>query len=577
MTKIGLLTLVTFLPLIGSILMAFMPATQVKQIRGLALAFAVGTFVVSLAMLSQFKGGTYHFQMIDFAPWIPSLGLNYKLGVDGISIWLVVLTTFLMIIATWFSFYVNTRVKQYMIFMLMLETAMLGVFLSLDMILFYAFFEASLIPMFFLINIWGGERRSYASVKFFLYTFAGSIFMLLGILAMHQIYAGQFGQGTFDIIKIQSGIASGQFWSNAMQAQALIFWSFAVAFMVKCPMFPFHTWLPDAHVEAPTAGSVILAGVLLKMGTYGFLRFCLPMFPDVVRDQVIWIMLLAVIGIIYGAVVAAVQPDVKKLVAYSSVAHMGFVMLGLFSLQHDGMMGGAVQQLNHGISTGALFLLIGLIYERRHTRQFKDFGGLKAQMPIFATLFLIVMLSSVGLPGTNGFVGEFLAMLGAFQTAMSGQFGLNVGFAVVAGFGVVLAAVYLLVMFMKMFYGENSNPENQRLKDLKPWEIAMCGLLVVFVFWGGVMPNTFLKPMEASINAVRHMALNPEGKRPSYGDLSMEINAKGDLVSVMPREEGSDLSQYEENGVIAPANLYFDISDNALNGAVASATTKEAH
>lgn len=577
MTKIGLLTLVTFLPLIGSILMAFMPATQVKQIRGLALAFAVGTFVVSLAMLSQFKGGTYHFQMIDFAPWIPSLGLNYKLGVDGISIWLVVLTTFLMIIATWFSFYVNTRVKQYMIFMLMLETAMLGVFLSLDMILFYAFFEASLIPMFFLINIWGGERRSYASVKFFLYTFAGSIFMLLGILAMHQIYAGQFGQGTFDIIKIQSGIASGQFWSNAMQAQALIFWSFAVAFMVKCPMFPFHTWLPDAHVEAPTAGSVILAGVLLKMGTYGFLRFCLPMFPDVVRDQVIWIMLLAVIGIIYGAVVAAVQPDVKKLVAYSSVAHMGFVMLGLFSLQHDGMMGGAVQQLNHGISTGALFLLIGLIYERRHTRQFKDFGGLKAQMPIFATLFLIVMLSSVGLPGTNGFVGEFLAMLGAFQTAMSGQFGLNVGFAVVAGFGVVLAAVYLLVMFMKMFYGENSNPDNQRLKDLKPWEIAMCGLLVVFVFWGGVMPNTFLKPMEASINAVRHMALNPEGKRPSYGDLSMEINAKGDLVSVMPREEGSDLSQYEENGVIAPANLYFDISDNALNGAVASATTKEAH
>ncbi len=577
MTKIGLLTLVTFLPLIGSILMAFMPATQVKQIRGLALAFAVGTFVVSLAMLSQFKGGTYHFQMIDFAPWIPSLGLNYKLGVDGISIWLVVLTTFLMIIATWFSFYVNTRVKQYMIFMLMLETAMLGVFLSLDMILFYAFFEASLIPMFFLINIWGGERRSYASVKFFLYTFAGSIFMLLGILAMHQIYAGQFGQGTFDIIKIQSGIASGQFWSNAMQAQALIFWSFAVAFMVKCPMFPFHTWLPDAHVEAPTAGSVILAGVLLKMGTYGFLRFCLPMFPDVVRDQVIWIMLLAVIGIIYGAVVAAVQPDVKKLVAYSSVAHMGFVMLGLFSLQHDGMMGGAVQQLNHGISTGALFLLIGLIYERRHTRQFKDFGGLKAQMPIFATLFLIVMLSSVGLPGTNGFVGEFLAMLGAFQTAMSGQFGLNVGFAVVAGFGVVLAAVYLLVMFMKMFYGENTNPENQRLKDLKPWEIAMCGLLVVFVFWGGVMPNTFLKPMEASINAVRHMALNPEGKRPSYGDLSMEINAKGDLVSVMPREQGSDLSQYEENGVIAPANLYFDISDNALNGAVASATTKEAH
>lgn len=543
-TGFGLLSLTIFAPFIGALILMFMPEKDVKNIRYAALAFSVVSFVLSLLVLSRFQAGTYHFQMIELVKWIPSLGLNYKVGVDGISIWLIVMTTFLMVISTIFSFYVDKRVKQYMIFMLMLETAMLGVFLSLDMILFYTFFEASLVPMYFLINIWGGARRQYAAAKFFIYTFAGSIFMLIGIITMHQIYArATGGAGTFDFIAIQNQVANGKFWAVAMQAQPLIFWSFAIAFMVKCPMFPFHTWLPDAHVEAPTAGSVILAGVLLKMGTYGFLRFCLPLFPDAVKTQLIWIMGLAVFGIIYGAIVAAVQPDVKKLVAYSSVAHMGFVIIGIFSLTHEGMMGGAMQQLNHGISTGALFLLVGIIYERRHTRMFKDYGGLKAQMPIYSAIFLIVMLSSVGLPGTNGFIGEFLAMMGAFEASFNGMFGLNVSYAVLAGVGVVLAAVYLLWMFQKMFYGPNANPENQRLKDIKPWEIAMCAPLVVLVFWGGFAPNTFLKPMEKSIAATQMMALKPPGQRPAWSDDSLEIGPNGDLM--------------RDTVVVAPADLHF--------------------
>lgn len=552
----GLLSLVVFLPLIGAILLAFVPEEFLKELRWGALLTSIATFAVSLGIFSKFNGSTYHFQMVEFISWMPNLGIHYKIGIDGISIWLVMLTTLLSVISIAFSFYVNKRVKTYMIFMLLLETTMLGVFVALDMILFYAFFEASLIPMFFLINIWGGERRSYAAVKFFIYTFSASIFMLVGIIALSQIYKSVTGVQSFDITAIQSLIASGRFWAGvAVSTQILLFWSFALAFMVKTPMFPFHTWLPDAHVEAPTAGSVILAGVLLKMGTYGFLRFCLPLFPEVVRDQVVVIMILAVVGIIYGAVVAAVQPDVKKLVAYSSVAHMGFIMLGIFSLTHTGIVGGAMQQLNHGISTGALFLLIGLIYERRHTRMFKDFGGLKAQMPIFAWAFLIIMLSSVGLPGTNGFIGEFLAMLGAFEAAFAGAFGLNLIYSVIAGAGVILAAVYLLIMYMKMFYGPNDNPENQRLRDLKPWEIAMVSVFVVFVFWGGFFPNTFLKPMESSLHAARLMALNPPGERPDWQNRRLDIDPKGNLVEVS-RPEGS-LEPGTVARVVSDGKLHF--------------------
>jgi NADH-quinone oxidoreductase subunit M len=542
----GLLSLIVFLPMIGALLLMFLPQDQAKTIRYLALGVSVLTFIVSLGLINQFHGESFHFQLQEFIPWSGRLGIHYRLGVDGISYWLILLTTFLTAISVWFSFYVDKRVKLYFICLLILETAMLGVFVSLDMILFYTFFEASLVPMWLLIGIWGGERRTYAGYKFFIYTFAGSIFMLVGIIYLANLLAQtNGGHLSFNIIDIQAAVANGTLWAKAITLQPWIFWSFAIAFLVKCPAFPFHTWLPDAHVEAPTAGSVILAGVLLKMGTYGFLRFCLPLFPDVIGAQVPIIMTLAVIGIIYGAIVAAVQPDWKKLVAYSSVAHMGFVLLGIFSLTHTGLMGGSMQQLNHGISTGALFLMIGLVYERRHTRMFKNFGGLKAQMPIYSAIFLIIMLSSVGLPGTNGFIGEFMAMLGAFESAYAGAFGLNMAYAVVAGFGVVLAAVYLLYMFQQVFYGKNDNPDNQRLKDIKPWEIAMCSLLLVFVFWGGLYPNTFLKPMEASIGAARMMAINPMGLRPSWKDDSHEIDAEMNLVA---------------NGkVIAPANLHYPL------------------
>ncbi|MBI3721299.1 MAG: NADH-quinone oxidoreductase subunit M, partial [Fimbriimonas ginsengisoli] len=523
---------------VGALLVALIPKAQVAAIRYAALIASVATFGLSVVLLHGFSSSTFHFQWVEFVPWIARAGIHYRVGVDGFSIWLVLLTTFLSFISVWFSFYIKDRVKEYMLFMLALETAMLGVFVSLDMIVFYTFFEFSLIPMYFLIAIWGGNRRAYASLKFFLFTFAGSIFMLLGMIVLFVLNWRLTGTPSFSILDIQSAVASGKLWAGSPHLEPWVFWAFAVAFLVKCPAFPFHTWLPDAHVEAPTAGSVILAGVLLKMGTYGFLRFCLPLFPDTLPSQVPILMLLAVIGIIYGAVVAAVQPDLKKLVAYSSVAHMGFVMLGIFSLNHAGILGGSFQQLSHGVSTGALFLLVGLIYERRHTREFKDFGGLKAQMPIFAAIFLIIMLSSAGLPGTNGFVGEFLALLGAAETCFNRLYGLDPAFVVIAGGGVILAAVYLLYMFQQVFYGPNTNPDNKRLKDLKPWEVVMAGSLVVLVFWGGLFPNTFIGPMEASATATRLMATLPAGQRPVWSDPSQEVSAAGNQSQLVSLGDG---------------------------------------
>lgn len=558
-TGFGILSLVVFLPLLGAIALMFFPAAQTKAIKYAALAVSVLTFIASLFILSGFRYETFHFQKVEFVRWIDQLGIHYRMGVDGISLWLILLTTLLSVISIWFSFYVDKRVKNYFVFLLILETAMLGVFTSLDMMLFYSFFEASLIPMAMLIWIWGGERRNYAAIKFFIYTFAGSIFMLIGMIYMAWRYSQITGHYSFSIIDIQQQVANGQLWAGAVQAQPLIFWAFAVAFMVKCPAFPFHTWLPDAHTEAPTAGSVILAGVLLKMGTYGFLRFVLPFFPDVIGTMVPYIMGLAVVGIIYGAIVSAVQPDWKKLIAYSSVAHMGFILLGIFSLTHEGLMGGSMQQLNHGVSTGALFLLVGLVYERRHTRLFKEFGGIKAQMPIYAAIFLIIMLSSVGLPGLNGFVGEFLAMLGTFKACAAGFNGLNYWYIALASSGVILAAVYLLYMFQRVFYGKNDNPENKRMKDIKPWEIAMSGVLVVFAIWGGLFPNTFLKPMEASLGAVRLMAINPAFERPVWADSSQDIDSRMRLVS---------------NGqVVSPAKLYFNLKGEPADEAGAQVAT----
>jgi len=572
-TGLGILSLLMALPLLGAIAIALIPEEFSKAIKGAALGFSALTFLVSLSVLFRFQSATYHFQMVEYVPWIDKLGVHYRVGIDGISIWLVVLTTFLNVIAVWFSYYVSKRIKTYFVMTMLLLTAMLGVFLSLDLILFYTFFEASLIPMAVMIWIWGGAKRNYAALKFFIYTFAASIFMLVGMIVLAKLNADVSGAWTFDISAIQGNVANGKLWAAADPwLQPMLFWAFAIAFMVKCPMFPFHTWLPDAHTEAPTAGSVILAGVLLKMGTFGFLRFCLPLFPEETIKNAPFIMGLAVVGIIYGAIVAAVQPDVKKLVAYSSVAHMGFIMLGIFSLTHTGMLGGAYQQLNHGVSTGALFLMIGLLYERIHTRMFKDMGGLKAQMPIFAALFLIVMLSSVGLPGLNGFVGEFLALQGTWEAALVGENGLTLAIPVVASIGVILAAVYLLWMFQKVFYGK-LNPALARLKDLKPWEIAMVSSLVVLMVWGGLYPNTFMKPMEKALNATRLMVLNDPGQRPAWNDSSLEVEENGDLVRVAPRPINGDFSNYTVLGTVASTDFHFVIEPEP----VASVSGSEGH
>lgn len=547
-SQIGLITYTLMVPLLGALFLMCVPQQYEKAIKVFGFAFSAVAFLMSLAVLRQFSGGTYHFQMVEMVPWIPSLGINYKVGIDGISIWLFVLTTLLTSLSLLFSFYVSKRVKTYFIMILLLEAAMLGVFVAMDLILFYAFFEFTLIPMAIMVYIWGGENRTYAAIKFFIYTFAASIFLLLGMIVVAKRAEMVTGQMTFDLVALQNLVASGQLWGNELGLQILIFWAFTVAFLVKCPSFPFHTWLPDAHTEAPTAGSMILAGVLLKMGTYGLLRMSLPLFPEAAQVATPVIMVLAVIGIIYGALVAAVQTDIKKLVAYSSVAHMGFVLYGIFSLNHTGMMGGAYQQLSHGISTGGLFLLIGLLYERIHTRNFSDMGGLKQQMPLFSALFLIIMLSSIGLPGLNGFVGEFMALLGGFQSAYAGAFGLNIVLALVAGFGVVVGAVYLLLMFMKTFYGP-INPNLTRLKDLKPWEVGLVGVFVLFAFWGGLYPNTFLQPMDRAVNATRMMVVNPPGLRPTWSDTNLEIDAKGALVRVQFRRADGSI---DENGPVEP-------------------------
>ncbi len=557
-TGLGILSLLLAVPVLGAIFLMFIPETFERAIKGASMVFSLVALGVAATVLSQFDGRSFHFQMMEAVPFLPSIGVQWKVGVDGISIWLVVLTTFLTVVANWFSYYIKTRVKTYFVLLQFLQMAMLGVFVSLDLILFYAFFEASLVPMALLVYIWGGSDRAYAARKFFIYTFGASIFMLIGMIALAMQMQKVTGAMTFDLVAIQAQVANGALWANAMQMQTVVFWTFAVAMMVKCPMFPFHTWLPDAHTEAPTAGSVILAGVLLKMGTFGFLRFCLPLFPEAMQNAVPILMTLCVIGIVYGAIVATMQDDVKKLVAYSSVAHMGFVMLGIVSLSSNGLLGGAYQQLNHGISTGALFLLIGLLYERIHTRKFADMGGLKAQMPIFAALFLIVMFSSVGLPGTNGFIGEFLAMMGAFQAGMAGAFGLNIWLPVIAGTGVVFAAVYLLKMFMQVFYGPITNPDLLRLKDIKTHEIVLVGMFIVLIFWGGIYPNTFMKPMESSLGAARMMAVNPQGMRPSWSEPLHEIDQDGNLVQVLPRAEGVALGEYTVQQQIAPANHHFE-------------------
>jgi NADH-quinone oxidoreductase subunit M len=483
--QLPLLSILVFFPLLGIVPLVLLDPKKDKVLKGTALGISLVQFVFSLALWFGFKSGTAAMQFVERRDWLPQYGISYYVGVDGFSLLLILLTTFLTpicVLATWED--IQFRVKEFMICLLALMAGMIGVFVALDLFLFYVFWEVMLIPMYLLIGVWGAPaRRVYAAIKFFLFTMFGSLLMLVAILVLYFYNGKVTGTYTFDLLKMY-GLAIPfhmQFW---------MFLAFGLAFAIKVPMFPFHTWLPDAHTEAPTVGSVILAAVLLKMGTYGFLRFNMPLFPQAAYYFVPLFSILALIGIIYGALVSMMQNDLKRLVAFSSVSHLGFVMLGLFTFTMAGVQGGIIQMINHGLSTGALFLIVGVIYERRHTRMIADFGGLSTPMPVYATIFMIVALSSIGLPGLNGFVGEFLILLGTFKV--------NKLYATLGATGVILAACYMLWMFQRVMFGECTNPKNQVLKDLSWREVAIFAPLILFIVWIGVYPHTFLNKTEAT-------------------------------------------------------------------------------
>jgi NADH-quinone oxidoreductase subunit M len=505
-----LLTILILLPVIGAgttVIYSLTPGARESHHRWIALGFTTVSFLVSLILIQGSGGGLAAFRFAENYSWVSAIGARYHLGVDGISLWLVLLTTLLMpiaILSSWTS--VSKRQVTYYALLLLLESAMIGVFVSLDLLLFYLFFEASLIPMFFLIGVWGGDRRIYAAIKFFIYTSVGSLLMLVGILALYFIQQSATGTGTFDYLVLTDTLRANVSMISP-RAEFWLFLAFAFAFCIKVPLWPFHTWLPDAHTEAPTAGSVILAGVLLKMGTYGLLRFNFGLFPNASRQFAPIMITLAVIGIIYGALVAMVQPDVKRLVAYSSVSHMGFVVLGLFSFTEQGMQGALYQMLNHGVSTGALFLFVGMIYERRHTRMISDFGGLARPMPWFSALFVIASLSSIGLPFLNGFVGEFLIMLGSWTSSAVQHAWI---FTMLAGTGVIWAAVYMLWMLQRVVFGTTTSETNAKLKDLNIREFALVMPLLGLMLFMGVYPAPFLNRARASIAATRRFLVSPQ-------------------------------------------------------------------
>jgi NADH-quinone oxidoreductase subunit M len=508
------LSWLVFLPLLGAVVVSLAPE---RLSRTLATLFAAVETAMALPLWWRMSLKTGGWQFAERRPWIPQWGAHYSLAVDGLSVLLVLLTVVLTLVAIVGAFSaVDKRPREFFALLLALETGMIGTFLATDVLLFYVFWEAMLVPMYLLIGVWGGQRRVYAAIKFFLYTMAGSVLMLAAILWMYFHYKAVMGTVSFALDD----------WYRMPLAPATQLWlflAFALAFAIKVPMFPFHTWLPDAHVEAPTAGSVILAAVLLKMGTYGFIRFAMPLFPNASAVATPWIVGLSLIGIVYGALVAMVQPDMKKLVAYSSVSHLGFVMLGLYAMNTQGVTGAMLQMLNHGVSTGALFMLVGVVYERRHTRLISDFGGLWKPMPVYAAVFMVVMLSSVGLPSTNGFVGEFLVLLGAFRN--------TAWWAAVGATGVILSALYMLWMYQRVMFGPVTHRENEKLSDLNSRERLVFVPILILIFWMGVMPQPFIDRMAPSIERTLELsqarmqaaAALPSPARPaSLADLAEE-------------------------------------------------------
>jgi NADH-quinone oxidoreductase subunit M len=523
-----------YTPIVGALLiMFFVPVQDTRMIKGVATLFTTLTFIFSLIVLSKFELDTYKMQLVEQASWIPSIGVTYFLGIDGISILLVLLTTLISIIVVACSYSdITERLKEYYVCLLFLETGMLGVFLALDFFLFYIFWEIMLVPMYFLIGIWGHGRRLYSAIKFFLYTLFGSVFMLLGILALYFLNGNPdygTGQLTFNVLELTNNLrVPTEPIFAGLGAQDLIFLALFLGFAIKVPMFPFHTWLPDAHTDAPTAGSVVLAGVLLKMGTYGFVRFSLPLLPVASHHMIGFMALLAIIGIIYGALVAMAQRDMKRLIAYSSVSHMGFIILGIFALNPEGVSGSVMQMINHGVSTGALFLLVGIIYERRHTREIAAFSGLSRVIPVFAVIFAVTMFSSIGLPGLNGFVGEFLILVGVFRT--------NLAYAAFAATGIVLGAAYMLWLFQRTMFGEPTTPENQHTADMNGRQIAYMLPLVILMFWIGLYPRPFLARIEPT---VEHYVTQMQERHEAYLQETEQLRQRAaNLTPTSTSQEG---------------------------------------
>ena len=484
----SLLSLILFTPLVGAVVLLFVSKHQVDVIRWIANATVALGFIVSLPLWFLYDSANPDWQFVERMPWIPSIGAQYFLGVDGFSVLLILLTTMMGVIAVLSSWNaIQMRVKEYYIFLLMLQTGMIGAFMALDFLLFFLFWEVMLVPMYFLIGIWGSDNRLYSAIKFFLFTLVGSVIMLLGILAVYFYHQDVTGVYTFDITQFHE-------LNIPYNLQWWTFLAFFLGFAVKVPMFPFHTWLPDAHTDAPTAGSVILAAVLLKMGTYGFIRFSLPILPEATRAFVPAVVLLSIVGIVYGALVAMAQRDWKRLIAYSSVSHMGMVMLGMFALTPVGITGSIVQQLNHGISTGALFLLVGVVYERRHTRLIAEYGGLSKVMPVYAAIFLVMTMSSIGLPTLNGFIGEVLILQGIFVVSKTWAF--------FAASGIVLGAAYMLWLYQRTMFGTITNPKNENLPDVSLREFATFVPLLLLAVWIGLYPKPFLDRLETSVDRV---------------------------------------------------------------------------